>query len=184
MFWITHFASGISLASSFSQSLLWALRQTLPLVFHIMAMICNSQECLESGICMLFQQGTFANWSWFNGMVPKNLQCVGICNRVMHRDLWSYLYSRKGGAIIIGNVYADALARKSITTYSDVAITPSKQPAQREIPSTASTGLQSNMKNVKLYKNTQTRPRHLPQALAFNPITVTPGKHTCTPSTN
>ena len=81
----------------FTQSLLWASRQTLPLVFH-MAMTCNPQECLESGICMLFQQGTFANWSWFNGMVPKNLQCVGICNRVMHRDLWSYLYSRKGGA--------------------------------------------------------------------------------------
>ena len=43
------------------------------------------------------QKGTFANWSWFNGMVPKNLQCVGICNRVMHRDLWSYLYSMKQG---------------------------------------------------------------------------------------
>jgi hypothetical protein len=87
--------------------------------------------------------------------------CVGICGRVMHRDLWSYLYSRKGGAIIIGNVYADALARKSITTYSDVAITPSKQPAQREIPSTASTGLLKNTKNIESYKITQTQPSHL-----------------------
>ena len=49
MFWVSHFASGI-LASHFSQSLLWALRQTLTLVFH-MAMILNSHECLESGIC-------------------------------------------------------------------------------------------------------------------------------------
>jgi len=52
-----------------------------------MAMICNSQECLESGICILFQKGTFAYWSWLDGMVPRNLHmwifaaecCVGIC---------------------------------------------------------------------------------------------------------
>ena len=92
--WISYFASGISLASSFSQSLLWKLRQTLPLVFH-MAMICNSQECLESGICMLFQKGTFTYWTWFDGMVPRNLHkcgCLGICGRVMHRDLWSFYF--------------------------------------------------------------------------------------------
>jgi hypothetical protein len=31
---------------------------------------------------------------------PGIYTCVGICGRVimMHRDLWSYLYSRKGGA--------------------------------------------------------------------------------------
>ena len=28
----------------------------------------------------------------------KFTHVVGICGRVMHRDLWSYLYSRKGGA--------------------------------------------------------------------------------------
>ena len=31
-------------------------------------MICNPQECLESGICMLFQKGTFTHWSLFDGM--------------------------------------------------------------------------------------------------------------------
>jgi len=96
---ISRFASGISLASSFSQSLLWALRQALPLVFH-MAMICNSQECLESGICMLFHKGNFAYWSWFDGMhgAQEFTYAMGICGRVMHRNLWSYFYSRKGGA--------------------------------------------------------------------------------------
>jgi len=64
-----------------------------------MAMICNSQGSLESGICILFQKGTFAYWTWFDGMVPRNLH-MGICGRVMHRDLWSYFYSRKGGACV------------------------------------------------------------------------------------
>jgi len=93
MFWVSLFASGISLASSFSQSLLWALRQTLPLVFH-MAIICKSQECLESGICMLFQNTGVGLMGWCPGIYT----CVGICGRVMHRDLWSYLYTMKGGA--------------------------------------------------------------------------------------
>jgi hypothetical protein len=42
-----------------------------------MAMICNSQECLESGICMFFQKGNLAYWSWSNGMVPRNLHMRG-----------------------------------------------------------------------------------------------------------
>jgi hypothetical protein len=45
-------------------------------VFH-MAMICNSQECLESGICMFFQKDTFAHWSWSDGMVPRKLLMCG-----------------------------------------------------------------------------------------------------------
>jgi len=52
------------------------MRQTLPLVFH-MAMIFNFQECLESGICMFLQKGTFAHWSWSGGMVPRNLHMCG-----------------------------------------------------------------------------------------------------------
>jgi len=32
------------------------------------------------------------------GWCPGIYTCVGICGRVMHRDLWSYFYSRKGGA--------------------------------------------------------------------------------------
>ena len=47
------------------------------MVFHI-TMICNSQVCLESGICILFQKGTFTYWSWSDGMVPRNLHmCPG-----------------------------------------------------------------------------------------------------------
>jgi len=51
--------------------------QTLPLVFHV-EMIFNSQECLKSGICMLFQKGIFSYWSWFDGMVPKSLYMCGL----------------------------------------------------------------------------------------------------------
>jgi len=35
------------------------------------------QECLESGICMLFQKGTFIYWSWSDGMVPSSLHMCG-----------------------------------------------------------------------------------------------------------
>jgi len=28
-------------------------------------------------MCMLFQKGTFAYWSWSNGMVPRNLHMCG-----------------------------------------------------------------------------------------------------------
>jgi len=97
MLWISHFASGISLASSFSQSLLWALRQTLPLVFH-MTMIFNSQVSLESCICMLSPKGTFAYWSWSDGMVPRDLHT---CGYLWQSDTYGFVvvfYSRKGGA--------------------------------------------------------------------------------------
>ena len=33
--------------------------------------------CIKSGICMLFQKGTYAYWSWFDGMVPRNLHMCG-----------------------------------------------------------------------------------------------------------
>ena len=42
-------------------------------VFH-MAMICISQVCLGRGVCILFQKGTSAYWSWSDGMEPNNLQ--------------------------------------------------------------------------------------------------------------
>ena len=42
-----------------------------------MAITCDSQECLESGIYVLFQKGTFAYWSWFDGMVPRTLHMRG-----------------------------------------------------------------------------------------------------------
>jgi len=73
---ISHFASGISLVSSFSQSLLQALRQFLPLIFH-MAMMCKSQVCLGRGVCILFQEGTCAYWSWSDGIELKNLHVCG-----------------------------------------------------------------------------------------------------------
>jgi hypothetical protein len=62
-----------------------------------MAMIFNSQVCLQSGISMLFQKGTFAYWSWFVGMVPRNLHVRGYLRQ---SDAWGFVvifYSRKGG---------------------------------------------------------------------------------------
>ena len=46
-----------------SQFLLQALRYFLPLLLH-MAMMCISQVCLERDVCILFQRGIPANWSW------------------------------------------------------------------------------------------------------------------------
>jgi len=66
----------ISLASSFRQFLLQALRQFLPSVFH-MVMMCISQVCLGRGVCILFQKGTSAYWSWCDGMDPNNLHMCG-----------------------------------------------------------------------------------------------------------
>ena len=84
---ISHYDSGISLASSFSLFLLQALRQFLPLVFR-MAMMCISQVWLGRGICKFFQKGTHVYWRWCDGMQPKEMhvrvqeftaeQCVGI----------------------------------------------------------------------------------------------------------
>ena len=84
---------------------------------------------------------------------------------------------------IIGNKYADVLARKSkidnnVHTLT-LRIPPSKQLALREIPSTTSTGLQKNMKNTESFKITQTQPSHLPQGFGTYPFTTTPCKHTC-----
>ena len=53
-----------------------------------------------------------------------------------------HFFKVKSHAGIIGNEHADALAKKSATTYSDLAEPPSKQQALKEIPSTTSTGLQ------------------------------------------
>jgi ribonuclease HI len=92
----------------------------------------------------------------------------------------------KSHAGIIGNEFADALARESITTNFDVADTSiiAKQLSLSGILFTTPTGLQKNMKNIESYKTTQTQPSHLPQGSGTYPITMTPCKHTCTPSTN
>ena len=60
-------------------------------------------------------------------------------------------------------------------------IPPSKQLALREIPTATSTGLQKKIK-TQSYIN-QIQPSHLPQGFGTYPITMTPCKHTCTPST-
>ena len=56
--------------------LLQALRQFQPLVFH-MAMMCILQVCLGRGVCILFQKGISAYWSWSDGMELKNLHMCG-----------------------------------------------------------------------------------------------------------
>ena len=94
----------------------------------------------------------------------------------------------KSHASIIGNefIHADALvAIKSITMYSDVADTSIKTAGPEGHPFQISTCLQKNVKNTELFKITQTRDTgHLPQGSGTYPITMTPCKHTCTPSTN
>jgi len=97
MFWISHFASGISLASSFRQSLLWALRQTLPLVF-IWPWSAIPKSCWKVVFVCCFRRVLLHIGVGLMGWCPENYICVGICGRVMHRDLRSYYYSRKGGA--------------------------------------------------------------------------------------
>jgi hypothetical protein len=98
---------------------------------------------------------------------------------------FSFTFLFKSHAGTTGNEYADALAsEKSITVYSTLRIPPSKQPALREIPFMAITGLQKNMKYTTSYKINQTQPSYLPQGFDTYPITMTPCKHTCTPSTN
>jgi len=53
-----------------------------------------------------------------------------------------HFFKVKSQAGNIGNEHADALAKKSATTYADIAETSIRTAALREIPSTTSTGLQ------------------------------------------
>jgi ribonuclease HI len=53
-----------------------------------------------------------------------------------------HFYKVKSHAGIIGNEHTDALAKKSATTYADIADTSIRTAGLREIPSTTSTGLQ------------------------------------------
>ena len=43
-----------------------------------MAMTCTSQVCLGRGVCILFQKGISAYWSWSDGMEPIICICAGI----------------------------------------------------------------------------------------------------------
>ena len=66
------------------------------------------------------------------------LQCI---SKATHQSLSPIHFSNvKSHAGILGNEYADALARKPIKTYSDVVEPSSKQTALTEIPSISSTG--------------------------------------------
>jgi len=39
-------------------------------------------------ICMLFQKGTFAYWSWSDGMVPRNLH---MCGYLRQNDAYGFV---------------------------------------------------------------------------------------------
>ena len=93
-----------------------------------------------------------------------------------------HFYKVKFHAGIRGNKYADNLAGKSITIYSDVSETSIKRAGPEGNPFYYFTGLQKK-KNIKFYIN-QTQPSHLLQGFGTYPITMIPCKHTCTPSTN
>ena len=81
------------------------------------------------------------------------------------------------------NMLALLLESQSQSTLT-LLIPSSKYPSLRKIPSTTSTGLQKNTKNIASYKNTQTQPSHVPQGFDTYSITMKPCKHTCTPSIN
>ena len=87
---------------------------------------------------------------------------------------------------IIGNEYADVLARKSITTYSDIVNT-STRTARPEGTSSiiASTALQKKVTIVNLYTHIiiHARLSHPPQGSGTSQSTATPCKHTYTPQT-
>ena len=96
-----------------------------------------------------------------------------------------HFHNVKSHAGIVGNNYADALARKSITTYSDVADTSIKTAGPEGNPFYNIYWLAKDMKNTESYQINQTQPSHLPQeGFDTYPITMTPYKNTCTPSTN
>ena len=108
--------------------------------------------------------------------------------KAIHQSPSPILFHKvKSHAGIIGNEYADALTlllENQSQTILMLWIPPSKQLALRNIPSTTSKGLQRNMKNTESNKINQTQPSYLPQGFGTYPITMTPYKHTCTPSTN
>jgi hypothetical protein len=91
----------------------------------------------------------------------------------------------KSHAGIIGNGYADTLARKFITIYFDVADTSIITAGPEGNPFYISTGLQKNMKNAEFTKSSKHSPVTYRKALVSTyQITMTNNKHTCTPSTN
>jgi hypothetical protein len=70
---------------------------TLPLVFH-MAMIFNSRSVWKVVFVCFSRRALSYIGVGLMGWCPVVYICAGICGRVMHRDLWSSFYSRKGGA--------------------------------------------------------------------------------------
>ena len=113
-----------------------------------------------------------------------------IAKAIRQSPLPIHFFKVKSHDGIIGNEHADALAKKSAASYSDIANSPSKQQALREIPSTMSTGLQKKTeKQAQTHNHTHTTN----MAHSFPPklwylrtyqTTVTPFKHTCIFSIN
>jgi len=56
------------------QTVFIASIEAVPALSIPYGMMCKSQGCLGRGVCILFQKGTQAHWSWSDGMEPKNLQ--------------------------------------------------------------------------------------------------------------
>ena len=73
---------------------------------------------------------------------------------------------------------------KSTTTYSDVANTSIKTSGPERNPFYSIYWLAKEYKGHQIFNINQTQPSHLPQGFGTYPITMTPCKHTCTPSTN
>ena len=95
-----------------------------------------------------------------------------------------HLFKVKSHAGIIGNEHADALAKQSATTYSDIADTSIKTAGPEGNPFYNIYWIAKEYENTDSYKINQTQPSHLPRGFGTYPITMTPCKHTCTSSTH
>jgi hypothetical protein len=96
----------------------------------------------------------------------------------------THFHKVKSHTGIIGIEHAEASARKSIATYSNVADTVTKTAGPEGNPFYNNNWLAKEYEEHRIIQITQTQPSHLPQGSGTYPITMTPCKHTCTPSTN
>jgi hypothetical protein len=95
--------------------------------------------------------------------------------KAIHQSLPSnHFYKGKSHAGIVGNEYDDALARKSITSYSDIANTCIKTACPEGNSLYNIYWLQKNIKNTESYKINQTQPSHLPHGFGTYPISMAP----------
>jgi hypothetical protein len=112
-----------------------------------------------------------------------------IAKAIRQSPLPIHFFKVKSHAGIIGNEYAVALAKKSATTYSDIADTsiriagPEKKKSFYNIHWLTNEDTE-NQTQTHNHTHTRNMARSPPPKLWYLPITVTPFKHTCIFSIN